>query len=78
MNPIISFVSDGAFLDEQNDAENIKRKSAKFWLSAEKLYRRLFGKPYLSCVHLEAVKRLLTEVHEGVCRNHTGGRSPSP
>lgn len=78
MNPINSFVSDGTFLDEQNDAENIKRKFAKFWLLVEKLYQRLFGKPYMSCVHLEAVNGLLTEVHEGVCRSHTGGRSLSP
>ena len=27
------------------------------------------------CVHLEVVKLLLEELHEGICESHTGGRS---
>ena len=78
MDPIISFISDETLFDEQKDAENIKRKSAKFWLSTEKnLYRRLFGRPHLSCVHPKAVNRLLVKLHEGVCGSHMGGPSLS-
>ena len=31
--------------------------------------------PYLRCVKEEEAKYVLEEVHEGVCRDHTGPRS---
>lgn len=67
MDPIFSFFLDRAMLEEQKDAKKIRQKSAQFWLSKEKkLYRRSFEGPYLLCVHLEAVDKLLAELHEGV------------
>lgn len=76
MDPIISFILDGTLLDEQKEAEKIRRKSAKFWLLAEKKsYWRSFGGPYLSCIHLKAMDRLLAKLHEEICGSHTGGRS---
>ena len=41
------------------------------------MYKRSFSGPYLLCVHPNASKSLLEELHEGVCRSHTGGRSLS-
>ncbi|KAL6327681.1 hypothetical protein AAG906_022621 [Vitis piasezkii] len=39
------------------------------------LYKRSFTGPYLQCLsHLEA-QYVLAELHEGVCGNHSGGRS---
>ena len=54
----------------------IKRKAPKYWVSEEgSLYRWSFTGPYLLCVHPEMVKSFLFEIHEGICRSHTGGRS---
>ena len=39
------------------------------------MYKRSHSGPYLLCVHLEAVEPLLEELHEGICKSHTGGRS---
>ena len=39
------------------------------------MYKRSFSGPYLLCVHLEASELILEELHEGICGNHTGGRS---
>ena len=44
--------------------------------------KRSFSDPYLLCIHLEAVKLLLEELHleklhEGICGSHTEGRSLS-
>ena len=41
------------------------------------MYKRSFYRPYLLCIHLEAVKLLLEELHERICGSHTGGRSLS-
>ena len=39
------------------------------------LYKRDFFMPYLKCIDKEEAKYVLEEIHEGVCRNHTGTRS---
>ena len=41
------------------------------------MYKRSFSKPYLLCVHPEAVEPLLEELHEGTYESHTGGKSLS-
>ena len=52
------------------------RKAPRYWLfEKQKLYKHSYTGPYLLCVHLEVVGPLLKELHEGICRSHTGGRS---
>ena len=63
---------------EKSEAEKVRRKAHRFWLSEDrKLYKRSFSGPYLLCIHLEASESLLEELHEGVCGSHIGGRSLS-
>ena len=76
MDPITSFILNRTLLKDKKEVEKIRKKSPRYWLSAEKrLYRRLFGGLYLVYVHLEVVDNLLDELHEGICESHTGGRS---
>ena len=78
MNPIIRFLRDNILLDEKSEAEKIRRKAPRFWLSKDyKLYKRSYSGPYLLCVHPEASELLLEELHEGICKSHIGGRSLS-
>lgn len=39
------------------------------------MYKRSYVGPYLLYVHPKAVEALLEELHEGVCKSHTGERS---
>ena len=76
MDPIIAFLFDGVLPSEVNEAEKIQKISGRFWLSRDRrLDRRLFGGPYLLCLHPEKVDNLLAELHKGICGSHTGGRS---
>ena len=76
MDPIVSFLKDDVLPEEKSEAEKIRRKAPRFWLSEDhKLYKRSYSGPYLLCVHPEASKLLLKELHEGICKSHTGGRS---
>ena len=76
MDPIIQFLSKDVLLEDKSEAEKIHRKAPRFWLSEDqKLYKRSFSGPYLLCVHPEASKLLLEELHEGICGSHIGGRS---
>ncbi|RVW83328.1 Transposon Tf2-12 polyprotein [Vitis vinifera] len=39
------------------------------------LYKRSFTGPYLRCLGHSEAQYVLAELHEGICGNHTGGRS---
>ena len=76
MDPIIEFLAKDRVPDDENEANKIRWVACRYWLSADrKLYRRLFGGPYLLCLHPGKVSELLAELHEGVCGGHAGGRS---
>ena len=76
MDLIMRFLRDDILPDENSEAEKIRRKALRFWLSEDhKLYKRSYSGPYLLCVHPEASELLLEELHEGICGSHTGGRS---
>ena len=78
MDPILLFLESDILPKEKLEAEKIRRKAPRFWLSEDKkLYKRSFSGPYLLCVHPEILESLLEELHEGICGSHTGGRSLS-
>ena len=64
MDPLVTFLKQGLLPDDKGEAEKIRRKAPRYWLSKEqKLYKRSHSRPYLLCVHPEAVKPLLEELH---------------
>ncbi|XP_030933266.1 uncharacterized protein LOC115959101 [Quercus lobata] len=76
MDPIILFLREDILSEEKSEADKIRRKASRFWLFEDlKLYKRSFSGPYLLCVHPDATKLILEELHEGICGSHTGGRS---
>ena len=78
MDSISLFLEIDILPEEKSEAEKVRRKAHRFWLSKDrKLYKRSFSGPYLLCVHPEASESLLEELHEGVCESHTGGISLS-
>ena len=78
MDPIMLFLKEDILLEEKSKADKVRRKALRFWLfEDQKLYKRLFSGPYLLCIHLEATKLLLEELHERIYGSHIGGRSLS-
>ena len=76
MDSIIQFLKEDILPEERIEADKVRRKATRYWLSEnQKLYKRSFSGPYLLCVHPELTESLLEELHEGICGNHTGGRS---
>ena len=71
MDSISLFLKKDILPQEKSKAEKVRRKAPRFWLSEDrKLYKRSFSGPYLLCVHPEASKSLLEELHEGICESH--------
>lgn len=76
MDPIVSFLKDGTLPKDKTKAEKTQRKAPRYQFSEEqKLYKCLYLRPYLMCIHPEVVEALLEELYEGICGNHTRGRS---
>ena len=77
MDPKVLFLREDILLKDKSEADKVRRKVPRFWLfEGQKLYKRSFSGPYLLCIHPEA-SELLLELHEGICRSHTGGKSLS-
>ncbi|RVW28496.1 Pro-Pol polyprotein [Vitis vinifera] len=49
--------------------------SCPFHLNWGHLYKRSFTGPYLRCLGHSEAQYVLAELHEGICGNHSGGRS---
>ena len=78
MDPVVLFLKEDILFEEKSEADKIRRKTSRFWLSEDrKLYKRSFSGPYLLCIHLEASELLLGELHERICGSHIRGRSLS-
>ena len=78
MDSIMLFLKKDILLERKSEADKVRRKAPPFWLSEDqKLYKRSFSRPYLLCIHPEALELLLEELYEGICGSHTRGRSLS-
>jgi len=73
--PLIQFIRDGTLPWDDKEAMKIKRKAPKFTIINEKLYKRGFSVPLLKCLEPDEAQYVLAELHEGICGNHSGGKS---
>ena len=75
MDPIVDFLAEDRISNDEKEASKVSQIASRYWLLADrKLYRRSFGGLYLLCLHPRKVNGVLTELHEGVCSSHVGGR----
>ena len=78
MDFISLFLEKDILPEERSEVEKVRRKAPRFWISEDKkLYKCSFSRPYLLCVHPNALESLLEELHEGICESHIEGRSLS-
>jgi len=72
---LIEFIRDGTLPQDDKEAIKTKREAPKFTIINNKLYKRGFSMPLLKCLEPDEAQYVLTELHEGICRNHFGGKS---
>ena len=75
MDPIRLYIATGELPDDRSRAHKIQVQSARFSLVDGRLYKRSLGGPYLRCLTPEQDQYVLVELHEGICGNHSGGRT---
>ena len=73
MDPILDYLKNNKLPEDRKEADMIKRKALKYWVSRKRsLYRWSFSGPYLLCIYPSLVKKFLFEIHERICGTHTG------
>lgn len=75
MTPILLFLEHGILPEDPKDAQQVKYKVSKFYMSKRILYRKAFLAPLLRCVILAEANYCLEKVHTGICRDHLGGKA---
>ena len=75
MTPIISYLKDGSLPKDRSASRRLKVQASRFILICNFLYKRGFSHPYLQCVVPNKADYVMREIHEGVCRNHSGAWS---
>nr|CAN82186.1 hypothetical protein VITISV_031111 [Vitis vinifera] len=74
-NDIIKYLRIGTLPEDAKQAHKIRVQAARFTLIGGHLYKRSFTGPYLRCLSHSEALYVLAELHDGVCGNHSGGRS---
>lgn len=74
MDPIVIYIRDGTLPADPSEARKFKVRSSRFMILNDELYKRGFSQPYLKCLDPKDASYVLSEIHEGVCRNHSGPR----
>ncbi|GFZ09156.1 hypothetical protein Acr_20g0009640 [Actinidia rufa] len=76
MDSIVNYLRTDKLPDNKREAYKIRVKAVSFWISpSEDLYKRSYQGPYLLCVHSSLIEDVLYEIHEGMCRLHSRGKS---
>ena len=75
MTPINEYLTKDLLPVEQKKASAVKRKSQRFAVIKEILYKKSFLGPWLRCVGPRQAEYMLREIHEGSCHIHAGTRS---
>ena len=75
MDPITLYLSTGQLPRERDKAHRLQIQSARFSLVDGQLFKRSLGGPSLKCLTPEQSHYVLAELDEGICGNHSGGRT---
>ncbi|XP_024021745.1 protein NYNRIN-like [Morus notabilis] len=75
MTPLIQYLMDAQLPSNKDEARWIRYRAARYLLYDGLLYRRGYSTPLQRCLDDAEAQKVLREIHEGVCSNHTGGQS---
>jgi ribonuclease HI len=75
MTPITKYLEEGILPTYAVEARKLQVRAVKFVLIEGILYKRGFSLPYLRYLDKSEAEYVMREVHEGICKNHSGARS---
>ena len=73
-NELVDYLENGTLPPKKKSAEQLKIKAKRFTMLNGTLYKRGFTLPFLKCTSPKEGNYILQEIHEGICRSHSGSR----
>ena len=72
---ILRYIKDQQYpeIANDNDKRTLRRLAMGFFLDEEVLYKKSKNQILLSCVDASEAKKIVHEIHEGVCGTHASG-----
>ncbi|KAM6580325.1 hypothetical protein CsatA_004099 [Cannabis sativa] len=77
MTPIVNYLLNGQLPIEKNEAQKLLYFVPRYTIVEGKLYQRGYSMPLLQCVLPTEANKIIKEIHEGFCGDHTGWQSLS-
>ncbi|KAI5339955.1 hypothetical protein L3X38_019229 [Prunus dulcis] len=74
-DPIIDYLMNGNLPADKSEARKVQQKAARYYMHGNKLIRRSYSGPHLTCIKYPQTLEVLCKIHDGECGNHSGGRS---
>ncbi|KAK0599941.1 hypothetical protein LWI29_010026 [Acer saccharum] len=69
------YLEENILPEDAVEAKHVKYRSTWYTILRGELYRRGFSKVLQRCIADKDTKKILNDIHSGVCGNHTGGKS---
>ncbi|KAI5336927.1 hypothetical protein L3X38_016196 [Prunus dulcis] len=74
-DPIIDYLTNGNLPTDKSEARKVQQKASRYYMLGNKLIRRSYSGPHLTCIKYPQTLEVLCKIHDGECGNHSGGRS---
>uniref|UniRef100_A0A0D3A1A7 Integrase catalytic domain-containing protein n=1 Tax=Brassica oleracea var. oleracea TaxID=109376 RepID=A0A0D3A1A7_BRAOL len=71
----MDYILEGKIPPNKWEARKLKALAARYCIIESALHKRSVSGPYLKCVHGLVAMKLMKEMHDGSCGNHSGGRA---
>ncbi|XP_016186089.1 uncharacterized protein LOC107627776 [Arachis ipaensis] len=75
IDPITDFLESGKLPNDEKIANALRREVAKYTIIQGQLFNKGLNQPLLKCLRPDQTNYVLSEVHEGCCGHHIGGKA---
>ncbi|KAI5316374.1 hypothetical protein L3X38_036081 [Prunus dulcis] len=72
---IIDYLVNGNLPTDKSEVRKVQQKAARYYMQGDKLIRRSYFGPHLTCIKYPQTLEVFCKIHDGECGNHFGGRS---
>jgi len=77
MTPYVLYLANSILPTDVDRAKVIRRNARRYTMIDGHLFRNGYSHPLLTCVDMKQENRILSKLHEGICRSHIGGKALS-
>ena len=75
MTSFMQYMLHGVLPKRRSERRQVICKASRYVMQDGAMYQKGFSTPLLRCIAHDEIKRVLKEVHEGECGDHTGGQT---